>query len=176
MCIYSGVFGKHLPPFLAPHAPFSTYRFSFAAGIGSHADKYSLCTLCLGETFPRATSAAIFFLTQKAPSHMSCFSLPSFQNIFLQALNCELRCGCKGVSSARLRLFTLTRLPSPRPPSEPRQFKEKLKESGKQLGFYDFIGPEEALLGRCWTVVGTRSVITPPKMATVCLFAEVSMS
>lgn len=36
--------------------------------------------------------------------------------------------------------------------------------------FYDFIGPEEALLGRCWTVIVTLSLIMSPQTGTVCEF------
>lgn len=81
---------------------------------------------------------------------------PSYhsENILSQpcALNCELWRGCKVVSSTRLLLFT--RLPSPRLHSTSPRFKETLtgKEAASQA-FYDFIGPGEALLGRCWTVI-----------------------
>lgn len=85
--------------------------------------------------------------------------LPSFANIFLQpcALNCELRSGCKAVSSTRLLLFTLSRLPSPRLHSASPHFKETNGRRGTR--------PERCfmiLLGRrkhCGEGVGPLSVV-----------------
>ncbi|KAM7397546.1 hypothetical protein PAMA_005717 [Pampus argenteus] len=52
----------------------------------------------------------------------------SLPGLLACALNCELQCGCKVVSSTRLLLFTLSRLPSPRLHSASPQFKETLNE------------------------------------------------
>lgn len=74
------------------------------------------------------------------------------------------------VSSTRLLLFTLSRLPSPRLHAASPEFKETLrKREAASEAFYDFIGPEEALLRRCWTVICALSLIMSLQTVTVCL-------
>lgn len=86
-------------------------------------------------------------------------------------MNCELQYGCKVVSSTRLLPFTLSRLPSPRLHSASPEFKERLrKREAASEAFYDFIGPEEALLGRCWTVICTLSLIMSLQTVAACSF------
>lgn len=103
--------------------------------------------------------------------------LPIIPKIFsfrLCTLNCELRYGCKLVSSTRLLLFTLSRLPSPWLHSASlSEFKETLKKrEAASEAFYDFIGPEEALLGRCCTFMYALSLIMSPQTAAVCSSVE----
>lgn len=167
--------------------PFSHSAFDFCLTIQrwhwfrfysrKRTDKYSPCTSRLGETFPHMPSAAILLLTPSGAKSPLCirdtyqYSFPSFWNIFFQSctLNCDLQYGCKVVSSTRLLLFTLSRLPSPRLLSVSAEFKEMLeKREAAGEAFYDFIGPEEALLGRCWTVIVTLSLIMSPQTGTVC--------
>lgn len=186
MCIHSALFWKHRPPFSR------RAFFDFCLAIQrwhwfrfyscESADKYSLCsTSRLAETFPHMPSSAILLLTPTPdrpfvfgtrignPSHHS--KIFSFSPC---TLNCELQCGCKVVSSTRLLLFTLSRLPSPRLLSASPQFKATLKKrEAASQAFYDFIGPEEALLGRCCASICVLSLIMSLQTAAVCLMVDV---
>lgn len=74
------------------------------------------------------------------------------------------------VSSTRLLLFTLSRLLSPPRHSPSPEFKEMLKERETVCEtFYDFIGQEEALLGRCWTVISELLLIMSLQTVVLCL-------